>query len=887
MANPATEAAPEHTPMMQQYLRIKSEYPDWLLFYRMGDFYELFHEDAARAAHLLGITLTTRGSSAGLPIPMAGVPAHAADAYLARLIALGEPVVVCEQVGEPDGRGPVERRITRIVTPGTLTDDGLLDARSDRPLAALCCDGGRFGLAVLDLAAGSLRVHEYVGGDALEAELARVQPAELILPETLRDEELSPLSVTRAALRRRRRESFDGTDARRALTLQFGTAEAALLGLTDRPLALAAAAAALDYVQETQRGRLPHIERLEAATDQELLLLDGQARRQLEVEAALVGGEGHSLLAVLDVTRTAAGARCLRRWLARPTREGAEIIRRQEAIAWLLAGADLDGARTALAEVVDLERIVTRIALFTARARDLSRLRQGLRALVRVAALPHFQDLPPAHPLEQIIAALPPPKGLLGLLERAIGEGPIEPSLETGFFAAGFDEELDRLRLLAFDSNQALRALETTERERTGITSLRVGYNRVHGYYIEVPRRLAERVPPEYHRRQTLKQAERYATPQLADFEAHALAAGSGARARERTLYRALLEAVDAERETLRRAAAAVAELDVLLALADRARTFGWTRPALTDRPGIRIRAGRHPVVEAAGSRPFVPNDLELEPERRLLVLTGPNMGGKSTYLRQAGLIVLLAHIGSFVPAQSADIGPVDRIFTRIGAADDLAGGRSTFMVEMSESAQFLRLAGPQSLVLVDEIGRGTSTSDGLALAFAVAEHLTEHNRAFGILSTHYLELTALADHLPAVANLRTEVLEEGREVVFSHRVLAGAADRSHGLLVARRAGLPAAVIARAEARLQAHPTDRVGTPRSQDADPGEALAQRRPDRPVAREDAPDNPDARAAAMQAVHELLLRIEPDRCSPRDALALLYRLQGLAQGDSEVP
>jgi DNA mismatch repair protein MutS len=867
---------------MQQYLAMKAEYPDWLLFYRMGDFYELFYEDAARAARLLGIALTTRGQSAGAPIPMAGVPAHAAEGYLARLIALGEAVVVCEQVGEPDGRGPVERRITRIVTPGTLTDEALLDARSERPLAALWRDGERHGLALLDLASGRLRASEYAGSEALEAELARVRPAEILLADASPEATLPPAALAGATLRRRRRESFAGTEATRALELQFGTAEAALLGFADRPRALAAAAAALAFAQETQRGRLPHIARLETADDEALLVLDDQARRQLEVESALVGRDGHSLLAVLDVTRTAAGARCLRRWLARPTRDRDELGRRLDAVAWLLAEADLGEMQAALADAVDLERIVTRVALATARPRDLCRLRQGLAALARLAALPCLGALPAGHALTRLAAALPPPSGLCELLERAIGDGPVEPSLETGFFAAGFDAELDRLRLLAFDSDRALAALEAEERERTGIASLRVGYNRVHGYYIEIPRRLAERAPADYHRRQTLKLTERYVTPRLADFESRALAAGAGARARERALYRELLLAVAAEGEALRRAAAALAELDVLAAFADRARTFGWTRPAFDDTPGIRIQGGRHPVVEAVAGRPFVPNDLELGGERRLLVLTGPNMGGKSTYLRQAGLIVLLAHLGSHVPASSARIGPVDRIFTRIGAADDLAGGRSTFMVEMSESARLLRLAGPESLVLVDEIGRGTSTADGLAIAFAVAEHLAAQNRALCLLSTHYLELTALADSQPATANLCTEVIENGNDVVFTHRVLAGAADRSHGVLVARRAGLPAAVVARAEARLRL-PAPAASVPDGpQDA--AMPAASRVPAGGTATAAAGGaSPEPAAAALPAplaaVRDLLQAVDPDQCSPRDALALLYRLKAL--------
>jgi DNA mismatch repair protein MutS len=863
-----------HTPVMQQYLAIKAEYPEWLLFYRMGDFYELFFDDAGRAARLLGITLTQRGTSAGRPIPMAGVPAHAAENYLARLVAMGEAVVVCEQVGEVDGRRPVERRITRIVTPGTLTDDGLLDARSDRPLVALHRQAGRWGMATLDLAAGRLHCSEWSDREAVEAELARIAPAELVVPAGLEDDRLPGVELPRTVLRRRRVEAFAGTDAERALCAQFGTADAALLGLSSTPAALAAAAAALDYALETQRGALPHIERIETDQREALLVLDTQARRQLEVESPLVGGEGHSLVHVLDVTRTAAGARCLRRWLAFPTRERSELRRRLDIIQHLLSGHDLDAARTAVGQVADLERIITRIALQTARPRDLLRLQTSLHALTRILELRLLRDLPTGHPLADLASGLPPPEDLCGLMDQAIGEGRVDPGLESGFFANGFDEELDRLRLLAFDSDQALRQLEAEERERTGIANLRVGYSRVHGYYLEVPRRFADRVPADFHRRQTLKQCERYSTPRLTDFETRALTAGASARARERALYRNLLERVDQQRQALRRAAAAVAELDTLLALADRALAFGWTRPELTDTPGVRIRGGRHPVVEAASGRPFVPNDLELDERQRLLVLTGPNMGGKSTFLRQAGLIVLMAHIGSFVPAESACVGPVDRIFTRIGAADDLAGGRSTFMVEMSESAQFLRLAGPSSLVLVDEIGRGTSTDDGLALAWAVAEHLATTNRALCILSTHYLELTGLAQEHAAIANLRTEVVEAGDDVVFTHRVLPGAADRSHGVLVARRAGLPASVIARADARLASPP--RRGEPFAEAgvaAAPGDAEPL-----PGAAPDA----GTQAGAATRLHAEIAALDPDALSPREALDLLYRLHLIVQG-----
>jgi DNA mismatch repair protein MutS len=849
-----------HTPVMQQYLARKAEYPDWLLFYRMGDFYELFFDDARRAAELLGIALTSRGQSAGAPIPMAGVPAHAVDSYLARLVALNEPVVVCEQVGEPGGRGPVERQISRIVTPGTLTDEGLLEERRERPLLAIREATGRYGLAQLDLAGGRCVLSEVEGQAALQAELARIEAAEILVAE---DVELPAALAELRCLRRRSQAAFSGTTAERALTTQFGTADAGLLGSEATPLALAAAAAALGYAQETQRGRLPQITRLEQEQPELAVSLDAAARRQLELLAPVVGDPSHCLIAVLDSTRTAMGARLLRRWLTRPTRDRAILDARLDAIDWLRQ-RDFTALRDALRPLGDLERIGSRLAMMQARPRDLFRLRDSLRALATLEQHPVLGDAAASLSMGLLAGRLRTPVRALERLTRALRESGPDEASELAVFAPGHDPELDALRALASDAGEALQILAAEERQRTGLPQLRVGYNRVHGYYIELPRRLADRVPPDYRRRQTLKASERYTTDTLAAFEVRALKADAGARARERTLYRQLLEALNEDRQALHDVALAVAELDVLACLAERAEQGRWCRPAFMDSPGVQIENGRHPVVEALSSQPFIANHTRLAEDRRLLLLTGPNMGGKSTYLRQIGLIALLAHMGSHVPATRACFGPLDRIHTRIGAADDLAGGRSTFMVEMHESALCLRLATPASLVLIDEVGRGTSTSDGLALAWAIAEHLLTENRCMAVMATHYLELTALADCHPEVANLCTEVTEHGSSVIFRHRILSGAADRSYGLHVARLAGLPPMAVERAEARLA----------RLEAAVPGVLVAA-----------ASQNPPTdRLGALNPVLQALVQLDLDELRPREALEALYRLQ-LAARSSE--
>ncbi|RMD79763.1 MAG: DNA mismatch repair protein MutS, partial [Gammaproteobacteria bacterium] len=787
--------------MMRQYLRIKARYPHLLLLYRMGDFYELFYADARRAAELLDITLTTRGQSAGEPIPMAGIPAHALEGYLARLLQAGQSAAICEQLGDPaKSRGPVAREVVRIVTPGTVTDEGLLEERQEALLAALHPGpGGRWGLAWLDLAAGQLAVCEVEGAAAAADELQRLAPAELLLAEGL--EGHPPLPP--CAVQRRPAWHYEAGESRRLLCQRLGTRDLAGFGAEHLGPALAAAGAVLRYAEETQRSALPHVRRLRVEEREEALVLDAASRRNLELERNLAGGREHTLLAVLDRTATPMGGRLLRRWLQRPLRDREALGQRHQAVEALVAEGRHGQLHGLLRRIGDLERILARIALGSARPRDLARLRQAL------GALPELQEAlgalagPGGAPLLQALA------GRIGthpevhaLLERALVEEPPALAREGGVIREGYDAELDELRALSRDADRFLVELEARERERTGLPSLKVGYHRVHGYYIEISRAQAQRAPADYVRRQTLKGAERFVTPELKAFEDKVLSARERALARERGLYDALLQALLEPLPRLQESAAALAELDVLACLAERAAALDWVRPELREEPGILVEGGRHPVVEQHLDGPFVPNDLRLEPGRRMLVVTGPNMGGKSTYMRQAALILILAHLGSFVPARRAVIGPVDRVFTRIGAADDLAGGRSTFMVEMSETANILRHATERSLVLLDEIGRGTSTFDGLALAWATAEHLAREIRAFTLFATHYFELTALAEELEGVANVHLGAVEHGDRVVFLHEVREGPASQSYGLQVAALAGVPGEVLARARERL-------------------------------------------------------------------------------------
>ena len=789
----------QHTPMMRQYLRIKADYPDTLLFYRMGDFYELFYEDAHRAAKLLNITLTTRGQSAGAPIPMAGVPFHAVEGYLAKLVKLGLSVAICEQLGDPaTSKGPMERQVARIVTPGTLTDEALLDERRDNLLVALHHSKGTYGIASLDLSGGRFTVTQLQGDAALHSELERLRPAELLVSE---DFIPTPPWRQHPGLRPRAPWHFDTDSAIRALCAQFGVRNLDGFGCTDQPMALGAAGCLLQYVKDTQRGALPHLTGLRVERHEDSIVLDAASRRHLELEDSLSGRPEHTLLGVLDRCVTAMGARLLRRWLHRPLRDRSALSQRRGRVRYLLADHGHDYLRGLLRGTGDVERILARVALKSARPRDLVALADALARLPDVQA---FLSRPEESLLADLANRAGPQPEVHALLQRAIINNPPQVIRDGGVIATGYDAELDELRNLSEHADDYLVALEARERQRTGIANLKVGFNRVHGYYIEVTRAQSQAVPADYLRRQTLKGAERYIIPELREFEHKALRAQEQALAREKLLYEGLLDQLIARLPTLQATAAALAELDVLANLAERANALRWNPPELVDAPGIEITAGRHPVVEQVLDEPFVPNDLRLEPEqRRMLVITGPNLGGKSTFMRQTALIVLLAHIGSYVPAQHAIIGPIDRIFTRIGASDDLATGRSTFMVEMSEAANILHNATPYSLVLIDEIGRGTSTFDGLALAWACAAHLASTVRAFTLFATHYFELTRLPDEQPGIANVHLDAVEHGETIVFLHQVQDGPASRSYGLQVAALAGVPPVVIQQARQRLR------------------------------------------------------------------------------------
>ncbi len=843
----------QHTPMMQQYLRIKAEQPDKLLFYRMGDFYELFFEDAQRAAKLLDITLTARGQSAGQPIPMAGVPYHAVDGYLARLIRLGESVAICEQVGDPAAsKGPVERKVVRIVTPGTVTDEALLEERRDNLVCALLPRDGRYGLATLDLTAGRLTVMELEGDEALAGELARLHPAELLLPD-----DDSPVSAAGGRDTRTLPPwHFEPEGAARRLAEQFGTRDLSGFGCSGLELAVGAAGALLQYARDTQRSALPHLRGVRVERRDDALLLDPATRRNLELEVSIAGDPAHTLVGVMDRTATPMGGRLLRRWVNRPLRDHAVLSQRQQAIEALVASRAFETVGEILRGVGDIERILSRVALKSARPRDLTQLRAALGRLPDLVAATTELESERLHHLRTAIGAYP---ALHDLLRRAVIETPPVLIRDGGVIAPGYDGELDELRALKENAGRYLLELETRERERTGIATLKVGFNRVHGYYIEVSRARSDEVPAEYIRRQTLKGAERYITPELKGFEDKVLSASERALAREKALYDALLDRLCAELGPLQETAAAVAELDLLANLAERAITLELVRPQLTTEPGIEIIAGRHPVVEQVMESPFVPNDIRLDEGRRMLVVTGPNMGGKSTYMRQVALIAILAHIGAFVPAERAVIGPLDRIFTRIGASDDLAGGRSTFMVEMTETANILHNATEQSLVLMDEVGRGTSTFDGMSLAWAGARHLAEKLRAFTLFATHYFELTALAGQLPGTANVHLEAVEHGEGIVFLHTVREGPANQSYGLQVASLAGVPRAVIADAQRKLVELENSRAEA----DADPAE------PQFPLF-----------SATPHPLTEALESLDPDGLTPREALEALYRLKRLA-------
>ncbi|KLU15709.1 MULTISPECIES: DNA mismatch repair protein MutS [Xenorhabdus] len=841
-----------HTPMMQQYLRLKAQHPDIMLLYRMGDFYELFYDDAKKAARLLDISLTKRGQSAGQPIPMAGVPYHAIENYLAKLVQLGESAAICEQVGDPaTSKGPVERKVVRIVTPGTVTDEALLQERQDNLLAAIWHDNQGFGYATLDITSGRFRVSEMSDQDSIAAELQRTRPAELLYPETF---EHMALIERCHGLRRRPMWEFELDTARQQLNLQFGTRDLIGFGVEKAMLALRAAGCLLQYVKDTQRTTLPHIRSITMERQQETVIMDAATRRNLELTQNLSGGTENTLAAVLDQCVTPMGSRMLKRWLHSPTRNKVMLENRHQAISALQEiGYEL---RPFLRQVGDLERVLARLALRSARPRDLARMRHAFQQLPDIHQILTSSDAPYIQVLQQRVGHF---DELQILLENAIVETPPVLVRDGGVIATGYNAELDEWRALADGASDYLDKLEIREREKLGIDTLKVGFNSVHGYYIQVSRGQSHLVPIHYVRRQTLKNAERYIIPELKEYEDKVLTSKGKALAIEKALYETLFDLLLPHLADLQTCAEALSELDVLANLAERAETLNYTCPILTDKVGIQLTGGRHPVVEQVLSEPFISNPLTLSSQRRLLIITGPNMGGKSTYMRQAALITLMAYIGSFVPAEKAVIGPVDRIFTRVGASDDLASGRSTFMVEMTETANILHNATEHSLVLMDEIGRGTSTYDGLSLAWACAENLANRIKAMTLFATHYFELTTLPEKLEGVVNIHLDAVEHGDTIAFMHSVQEGAASKSYGLAVASLAGVPRDVIKRARQKLKEL----------------ESLSN---NAAVGHVDTPQLTLLTEETPPAV-EALENLNPDTLTPRQALEWIYRLKDM--------
>ncbi len=846
----------KHTPMMQQYLRIKAAHPDVLVFYRMGDFYEFFYDDAKRAAKLLDISLTKRGVSDGEPIPMAGVPYHAVDAYLARLIRQGESAVICEQIGDPaEARGPVERAVTRVITPGTVIEDELLKEREDNFLAAICPHDGAFGLAWLDLSSGRFHCMDVDDTDALDAALERLQPAELLHPESFDATRLA----TKAARQRLPDWHFDIAGATESLSRRFRTHDLRGFGCRGDEPSIGAAGSLLRYCETSYCGAVPHLRGLAFEHVSAIVAMDPATRRNLELSSAIQSDRNAAtLLTLLDATATVMGGRLLRRWLHAPIRDHATLRLRHHAVGEILANPLLDDLRTGLKAICDVERITTRVAMKTARPRDLAQLRTSLFALPALSAQFATIDSP-------LIATLCAEVGdhavLAATLERAIVATPPVLIRDGGVIAPGYDGELDELRRLGDDADQYLVDLEQRERERSGLASLKIGYNRVHGYYLEVNRSQSDVVPADYTRKQTLKSNERFVTPELKSFESRILSAKEKALRLEKALYDRLLDEIGESVAALQRTAAALSALDVLATLAERAVAFDMVAPEFTQESVLKITRGRHLIVEQASRSTFVANDLDLDEERRMLVVTGPNMGGKSTYMRQTALIVVMAHMGSFVPADAALIGPIDAIYTRIGAMDNVAGGQSTFMVEMTETANILHNATRDSLVLIDEIGRGTSTFDGMALAWAAADHLARVNQSFTLFATHYFELTVLAEGLPQVDNVRLDAIENGEDIVFMHAVKRGPASRSYGIAVAQLAGVPREVIGEARRRLAVI-----------ESSPSAAPA------PGAAGQLPLFDDTTSRIRAA----LLAVDPDEMSPRAALELVYELRRLLAG-----
>ena len=878
-ATASLAALQQHTPMMQQYLKIKAEHPDILLFYRMGDFYELFFDDAKKASELLDISLTARGKSGGNAIPMAGVPYHAVENYLARLVKMGQSVAIVEQFGDPaTSKGPVERRVQRIVTPGTVSDEALLNDKQDSILAAVFCPAQKanqalvFGYATLDVTSGRFTLCELSGEEALAAELQRTNPVELLYPD---DFAYSHLINQRKGLRRRPQWEYDLQTATTQLTSQFGTNELSGFGVQNHHIGICAAGCVMQYIKDTQRSALPHIDRIVLESHNDTVVMDAATRRNLELTFNLSGGTENTLASILDKTATPMGSRLLQRWIHRPLADVTVLKKRQRNIHALM-NSPYAQLQDALKKIGDMQRVLARLALRSARPRDFARLRQAFSLLPDIQSYLELEIENAQHSdLPQLATKISQYPDFAELLEHAVIEAPPVLIRDGGVIKEGYNEELDHLRALSKGATDYLEELELREKERTGIASLKVGYNRVHGYFIEVSRSQSDLVPVEYVRRQTLKNNERYIIPELKEHEDNVLSSQSRSLALEKRLYEELFDLLLPKLAELMQSADAVAELDVLTNLAERAESLDYHCPDLCAQSGIHFNQGRHPVVEQVSDAPFIANPIDVNPARRMLVITGPNMGGKSTYMRQTALIVLMAYIGSYIPAQDAKIGPIDRIFTRIGASDDLASGRSTFMVEMTETANILNNATANSLVLMDEIGRGTSTYDGLSLAWACAEYLATNLQSFTLFATHYFELTGLADSLPELANVHLDAVEHGDTIRFMHAVQDGAANKSYGLQVAQLAGVPKQVVLAAKRKL--HELETGATANKPILSPETTASSS----PVCSQDKVETQLDLLASVSEAEDLLQTIQPDDLTPKQALDYLYQLKKLVR------
>ncbi|WP_312057780.1 DNA mismatch repair protein MutS [Acinetobacter courvalinii] len=864
-----------HTPMMQQYLKVKTDYQHALLFYRMGDFYELFFEDAHLAAKLLGITLTHRGKASGQPIPMAGVPYHSAEGYLARLVKAGRTVAICEQVGEVTGKGPVERKVVRILTPGTLTDDALLGSYQSSNLVALCIQQNQLGLALLDLSAGIFKVQQQdYKQEQLAIELARLMPSEILIDEDLIDQNIIEQIKKNldCPIAKRPNVDFNLNNAQKTLCDQFSVSTLSGFGLDPFPLARAAAAALIHYAKETQKTALPHIRSIQIEQSTDFIALDPITRRNLEIIEPLFE-HGTSLFQLINDCQTAMGGRLLSRTLMQPIRDTAILDARLDATEQLLKGFHEAPVRLVLKEIGDIERVLSRVALGSARPRDLVQLRHACAQIpfLRHALAPVLKTQQ-SKLLTQLDQELGDFKSLHQHLMAAIVENPPVLLRDGNVIAEGYDDELDELRKIRDHAGQFLIDLEIKERERTGINTLKIGYNRVSGYYIELTRAQAEQAPADYIRRQTLKNAERYITPELKGFEDKVLSSESRALAREKLLFESLLDELRQNIAHLQMMSAAIAHIDVLANFAHQARLNSWARPEFTAETCIKIQAGRHPVVEALNKAPFTPNDTFLDPQHRMAIITGPNMGGKSTFMRQTALISLLAYCGSFVPAKAAKLGSIDRIFTRIGSADDLSTGKSTFMVEMTETSQILHHATSQSLVLMDEVGRGTSTYDGLSLAWACVVDLTKRVKCLCLFATHYFELTELGSEA-GIDNYHVTAQELNGNLILLHKVQHGPASQSHGLQVAKLAGIPASVIKEAQKRLKIlEKQQHQHLPSSVQNDLFSSVEHEIETQVIEK-------IVEVEAKSPALELLQNIDVDDLTPRQALEQLYQLKAL--------